>query len=230
MKMMGGILALGYYLSIVIFYGTYFAKGMIWLRSESLNAQPDNGITPRIFGKSVLDILLLRRLLVVNDILWLGEWIFHASFVLVILRHLRYFLNPVPQWIWAIQPIGIIAGYVLPAALGYIAIMKLYVEKKRYVSSFNFFLLALIFAMSVTGLLMKDVYHPDIVAVKDFIIRAATFRFVGAPESALFAFHFVMVFILLIKLPTHILAAPLTLIDARRREEYSRMVPYGKKG
>lgn len=229
MEMIGIILALGYYLSIITFCANYIIKGTIWLRSEALNAaQPDSVMTFVIIGKSLFDILLLRRLIVVNDVLWFGEWIFHVSFAFVILRHLRYFLNPVPQWIGSMQTIGIIAGYILSIALVYIVSMKLFIEKKKYVSSYNFFLLALIFVMSITGLLMKNVYHPDVVAVKEFMLGMVTFRLSSAPASVLFLFHFIMVLILIIKLPTHVLVAPLTLTNARRREEYFRLVVHEK--
>ena len=220
MRMPGIILALGYYLSIMIFYGNYIAKGMIWLRSEpSKTIVPNNRISLRIFGTSVCDILFFRRLLSVNDVLWLGEWIFHFSFLLVILRHLRYFINPIPQWIWGIQTTGVIARYILPVALVYIVVMKVIIEKKKYVATYNFFLIAILFLIGVTGLLMKIVFRPDVLGIKEFILGAVTFRFVNAPESALFITHFLMFLVLLTWLPTHIFAAPLTLFASRQREE-----------
>ena len=49
---------------------------------------------------TALDVVFLGRVFVVNPALWFGEWVFHASFLLVLLRHLRYFLDPVPAWVW----------------------------------------------------------------------------------------------------------------------------------
>lgn len=225
MRLIGIMLALGYYLSIMTFCGNYIAKGIVWLKTEpSSMIDFRSEFSLKVIGNSLCDILMFRRLLKANDVLWLGEWVFHVSFLIVILRHLRYFLDPVPQWVWSLQPVGIIAGYVLPIAIAYIAIMKVCIEKKKYVSSGNFVLLGLIFVMSVAGLLMKDIYHPDIVGIKEFIMGVVTFRFIDSPRSALFIFHFISVLILIIKLPTHILAAPLTLMDARRREEYFKVL------
>jgi hypothetical protein len=117
------------------------------------------------------------------------------------------------------QSIGIIAGYLLPIALGYIVIMKIFIEKKKYVSTYNFFLIAIIFAIGVTGLLMKIVFRPDIVGIKEFIIGAVTFRFADVPESVPFTIHFLMFLVMLVWLPTHIFAAPLTIAAARQRDE-----------
>jgi len=228
MQTLGIFLILGYYLAMQVFLGTYVVKALQWMKIKPANAAAYDKITPKTFILAALDIIFSRRLLIVNEVLWIGEWVFHVSFALVMLRHLRYFLDPVPEWVWFVQPLGIIAGYVLPAALGYIAVMKLCIEKKQYVSSYNFFLLALIFVMSVTGLLMKNVYHPDIIAIKEFIIGAVTFRFLSAPESPLFIFHFIMVLILVVKLPTHVFTAPLTIMEARQRNETVKELVHGK--
>src|SRR5512143_4011249 len=57
------------------------------------------------------DVILFWRLLKANPRLWLGEWVFHVSLLLVLLRYLRYFLDPVPQWVWDLQLPGLLAGY-----------------------------------------------------------------------------------------------------------------------
>ena len=134
------------------------------------------------------------------------------------LRHLRYFLNPVPQWVWSLQAIGVIAGYVLPASLIYILTIKYLVEKKKYFSSYNFLLLVMILVLSISGLLMKMIFHPDIVSVKIFVMGMVTFTFADVPASATFIIHFIMFLALIVNLPTHIFAAPFTLISARERE------------
>ncbi len=219
MRILGIVLTLGYYLSMVLFLGNYAAKVWIWVKSKPVNGVRSDRMTLKTFVMAAGDILFFRRLLSVNDVLWFGEWTFHVSFVLVILGHLRYFLNPVPQWVWAMQPFGIMTGYALPFALVYIFTVKFLIEKKKYVSTYNFLLLILILALSISGLLMKTVSHPDIVSVKTFIMGIVTFRLAAVPGSALFIFHFVLALALIVNLPTHIFAAPLVLIGARQREE-----------
>jgi nitrate reductase gamma subunit len=228
MRIAGVVLTFGYYLSLLILFGNYAAKMLIWTRGKPLNETISRKPSVKTFVMAVCDILSFRRVLIANDLLWFGEWIFHASFVLVMLRHLRYFLEPVPQWVWSVQTVGIIAGYILPVTLVLLLTVKFRNEKKKYFSSYNFLLLALILALSVSGLLMQKIFHPDIVSVKTFAVGMVTFAFAAAPTSALFIFHFLGFLALIVSLPTHIFAAPLTLISAREREENINQVIHEK--
>jgi nitrate reductase gamma subunit len=223
MRILGIVLTFGFYLSILIFLGNYAVKVLIWLKDAPSHMERSGRIRLRTFMAAACDILFFRRLLSANDVLWFGEWAFHVSFMLVILRHLRYFLNPVPHWIWAVQTPGIIAGYLLPITLVYILVVKALSEMK-YFSSYNFLLLLLIFVISINGLLMKTIYRPDIVSVKAFIMGILGFGFPAVPGSFFFILHFILVLLLIANLPTHIFAAPLTLIGARQREENLQQV------
>jgi nitrate reductase gamma subunit len=224
MRITGIILALGYYLSMLVFLGNYAAKALTWAKGSPAGTAMSGRSEVKALLKGACDILFLRRLLMVNDVLWIGEWTFHVSFGLVILRHLRYFLDPVPQWVWAVQTPGIIAGYILPFSLVYVLVVKYVLERKKYFSTYNFLLLVLMLVLSISGLLMKTVSHPDIVSVKTFVMGMVAFSFAAAPESALFIFHFITVLVLIANLPTHIFAAPLVLFDARQRESDLRRV------
>lgn len=228
MRILGIALTFAYYLSMLFFFGNYMAKVLIWIKSKTVNETMSHKLTMKTMVMAVCDILSFRRLLIVNDLLWIGEWTFHVSFVVVILKHLRYFLDPVPQWVWALQTPGIIAGYVLPVSLVYIFIVKFLVESKKYVSSYNFLLLVLILLLSVSGLLMKTINHPDIVSVKTFIMGIVTFGPTAVPGSAFFIFHFMLILALIVNLTTHIFAAPISLIGAREREENFNQVMHEK--
>lgn len=228
MRIASIVLTLGYYLSMLILFGNYAAKVLLWLKSKPRDETISHKPSLKALVTAVCDILSFRRLLIANDLLWFGEWTFHVSFVLVMLRHLRYFLNPVPQWVWSVQTVGVIAGYILPVSLVCILTVKFLVEKKKYVSSYNFLLLALILVLSISGLLMKTIFHPDIVSVKTFIMGMVTFTFAAVPADALFIVHFIMFLALIVNLPTHIFAAPLTIISAREREENLKTVIHEK--
>ena len=192
----------------------------------------NNGVSRRqttlSLAKSIGDILLMSRLFRANTRLWIGEWIFHLSFFLVVLRHLRYVLDPVPEWISALQPAGICSGYVLPFSLLYILALKIAIEKKRYISSYNFFLLGTLLFMSTTGLIMRTLLRPDIVQIKVFMIGLFSFAPGAAPGGSMFAAHFIMAFILLVCLPTHIFAAPFSVFSAREREDRLKLLMHGK--
>ncbi len=150
------------------------------------------------------------------------------SVVLVIMRHLRYFINPIPRWLWALQTPGIIAGCILPLSLLYIFINKLTAEKRHYVSSYNFFLLCLLLLLSASGLLMLWAFPTDIVAVKIFMLGIFTFMPATAPDSLLFVSHFSIFLLFLAFLPSHVFAAPLVIIEARLRAKEQQEVLHEK--
>jgi nitrate reductase gamma subunit len=170
------------------------------------------------------DVVLFARLLMVNPALWVGEWVFHASFLMVVLRHLRYFLNPVPAWVWWVQTPGTIAGYVLPLSLVYILIIRLFTKREKYASPANIFLLCLVLVISSLGVLMHALYKPNLVDVKLFAFGIMTLNPAAAPDSALFVMHFSLVLVLIPFLPTHIFTAPLVMMEARKREQALRLV------
>jgi nitrate reductase gamma subunit len=172
-----------------------------------------------IFLKALVDILLLRRLLRVNDALWLGEWVFHVSLLVLFISHLKYLLDPVPAVVAAMEIPARVAAWLLPFALIYIGIRKVIIEKKAYVSSYNFMLLGLVTVSCVTGLLMKYWYRADMAGIKQLTMGFVTFHVVAPPVNLTFLVHFFAFLVLLASLPTHIFAAPLTMIGARQRED-----------
>jgi len=176
-------------------------------------------LTGRLFLSAAGDIFFFRRLFRVNSILWFGEWLFHIFFFLTALRHLRYFLDPVPGWIISLQPVGICAGYLLPLSLLYILVLRSLTEREEYLSPSNLSVLLLLFLIGITGALMHGIVKPDIVSVKEFIIGMVTLKPVPVPKNLLFILHFALVLILVHILPSHVFAAPLVIIEARKRDE-----------
>ncbi len=217
---MGIILTLSTYLVILIFFGVAFSRFLtLWNAARvTRSVLPRAPRSPVLVLKMAGDIIFLTRLLKANDLLWIGEWIFHFSFVLVFLRHLRFMLDPVPGLVWCFQTPGLIAGYILPASLISILIMKLGKEK-GYFPSYNFFLLVLLFLIGMSGLLVKTIFLTDITGVKNFMLGIFTFRPANPPSSLLFSVHYILVLILLMYLPSHIFAAPFVIIEARIHDE-----------
>lgn len=212
-------LFLGFQISVFAFLMVYVLKALAWGRQAPQGTARSRKCPPALLCRAAGDIILLRRLLRVNDVLWVGEWVFHVSLLLVLLRHLRYFLEPVPDCIAALAIPGVVAAWLLPAALVYILAMKLFIEKRAYASTYNFFLLALILLMSVSGLLMKYIFRADLVEVKYFALGLVTFQAHLPPGSLLFLLHFIVFLVLLASMPSHVFAAPLTMLEARQRDE-----------
>jgi nitrate reductase gamma subunit len=204
---------------------------LVWWRSARRlvsSGLPSPSMTKKACALTVLDILFFGRLLKGNAALWLGEWVFHASFLLVLLRHLRFFLNPVPELIWSLQTPGLVAGYILPVALIYILVIRLFTKLERYASPANMLLLVLVLMIGVLGLLMNLWFKPNLVDVKLFALGLVCFKPVAPPESLLFTLHFGLVLVLIAFLPTHIFTAPLVMMEARKREQALRLVMHEK--
>jgi nitrate reductase gamma subunit len=227
---MGIVLALSTYAVLGIFLVLMCGRLItIWNAPRAAKESAPRPFSLRLVLGVVGDILFLSRLLRTNDLLWIGEWLFHCSFSLVVLRHLVFFLDPVPAWVAFLQPFGIFAGYLLPLSLIYILSIKLGREK-GYFPSFNFFLLILILLLSVTGILLRTVFKADLVAIKGFALGIMGLTPHLVPLPLLFIVHYSLVLVFLLYVPTHIFAAPLVMLDARQREEELRKLMHGEKG
>jgi len=228
--MNGTLMAVMLYTAYAVFLGRVVWKSVLLLRSRSGGGITGAGRQPAgLLPKAVLDILFLSRLFRANPMLWIWEWLFHLCFVIVALRHLRFFLHPVPRWIFSLETAGYIAGWLMPFTLLVILIIKVREERCRYLLRSNFFILAVIFLLGVTGLLMRTVFPTDIVAVKTFVIDTLLFSPGQLSGSGIFTIHLVLASVLLVFIPTHVFAAPYTLYEARKRDESRKRVMYDQE-
>lgn len=216
---MGIALAIAFYASAAIFLWKAIWRFVIWFRAGSPEPQAAEREARGLLA-AALDIVFLTRLFKANAGLWWGEWFFHVSFVLVFARHLAFFFDPVPGWVAWLQPFGVAAGYVLPLSLLYIFVWRFAVEKSEYFSRYNLFLTIVLLALAVTGLALRLLWHVDLVDVKEYMMGALAFSPAAElPGNWLFIVHLILFLVLLPALPTHIFTAPVTLLEARRREE-----------
>ena len=147
--------------------------------------------------------------------LWLFGLMFHYSFLIIVIRHLRLFLNPVPEaiawldWADSMFEIGTPAMYLTDAGLLigllYLFSRRLFNRQVRFISLLNdYFPLVLLFAIGVTGVLMRMFLRDgiDINAIKQLAVGLATFSpVINTDIGALFYIHFFLVCILLIYFP-----------------------------
>jgi nitrate reductase gamma subunit len=218
---MGTIAIIAVYGVYAAFWIRFFLHTLVWWRSRTEDPVAVLPVRPSSFKTWALtfrDVVLFWRLLKVNPTLWFGEYVFHASFLLVMLRHLRYFLNPVPAWVWDLQLPGLIAGYVLPFSLVYILAVRFFSEREKYSSPANVLLLVLLLAISSIGVLMYAFFKPDLVGVKLFVLGILSLAPAPLPTGALLVTHLGLVLVVVALLPTHIVTAPLVMLEARRRD------------
>jgi nitrate reductase gamma subunit len=209
------------YLAYAAFWVRLSLHAAVWyraVRKEAAGPPGDREGRARSCTAAVLDIVFFRRLFESNKRLWTGSWAFHAAFLFVMLRHLSYFLEPVPDFIIRVQTCGIVAGYVLAFSLGYVILFRTF-TKKKYQSYQNLLVLGLVFLISVTGLLMRNYFRPDLVDVKSFTMGLLALRPAPLPGGFFFTIHFSLFLLLIPYLPFHLFTAPFITFEARRRED-----------
>lgn len=214
-------------------YGTFCLRfllhAFLWIggipRTPPVQAGRRTGLLT--YCRAAGDLLFFTRLLRTNGCLWAAEWLFHGSLLLVFLRHLRYVLDPVPGWVWALQPWGVFAGYLLPPALAFIVTVRMATRHEVYSSRGNLLLLGALLAISISGVAMHAWWKPDLVGIKEFMMGMVSFAPAPWPGGGLFALHLAMVLVIVPYLPTHIFIAPVTIVEARLRDEGLHEVLHG---
>jgi len=209
-------------------------KSMPWIKQAKID-NPSTGFA--VFIRMALEILTFRSLfrntrmklkagptLTYNleIFLWVGALAFHYAFLTTVVRHFRFFLEPVP---WCLQllekvdsffrveilydPIqfglpGIyISGIILLVAVTYLFLRRLFIAKVRYISlASDYFPLFLIMGIAFTGILMRYFIKVDITAIKQLTMGLVTFNW-SVPEgiSPLFFIHLFFVSVLLMYFP-----------------------------
>jgi len=141
---------------------------------------------------------------------WIFGWTFHAALLLVLLRHARYFQEPVWLPVVLIQPFGTYAGFAMVAGLGGLWARRWLVDRVRYISTpSDHLMLALLLAIGLTGMGMRFVKHTDIVAVKAFMLGLLRLDWQPLPSDPVLLVHLALVALLMAIFPiSKLLHAP----------------------
>jgi nitrate reductase gamma subunit len=186
--------------------------------------------TTEVAGRMFLEIFLFRSLFrnTKSEIhdgpkvtyesskwLWLFALIFHYSFLVIVLRHMRFFLEPVP-FVFSIlegvdsmlqigQPALYLTDVFILVGLLFLYGRRLITRHVKYISLNNdYFPLVLIFSIAVTGILMRYFLRTDIdiINIKNLAIGLVTFSpVIGAKIGAIFYIHLFLVCTLLAYFP-----------------------------
>ena len=146
--------------------------------------------------------------------LWAASLAFHWCFLVVIIRHLRFFLDPVPFAVTGLakldglMEIGVpelyVSGAVLLAGVTYLLIRRLFIPLMRYTSlPADYFPLFLIMGIAATGLLLRHVVRTDVTGAKELTMGLVSFS-PAIPAGGihwLFFAHLLLVSTLLIYFP-----------------------------
>jgi nitrate reductase gamma subunit len=171
------------------------------------------------------EVVFFESLFKASKWTWLFGWLFHAALLLVLLRHLRYFQQPVWTPVVWVQAFGIVAGFAMVAGLAGLWARRFLVDRVRYISTPSDHLhLALLLAIGLTGLGMRFVAPTDIIAVKAFMLGLMRFDLQPLPADPVLLVHLALVALLMFVFPiSKLLHAPgLFFSPTRNQADTSR--------
>lgn len=175
---------------------------------------------PGVVYRMGKEVVLFESLFKSNKWIWLFGWLFHAALLLVVLRHVRYFVDPVWSVIVLVQPFGVYAGFAMVAGLLGLWARRILVPRIRYISApSDHLMLALLVSIGVSGLVMKYVARTDIVAVKAFFMGLMRFDWQPLPADPALLVHLTLVAALMIIFPfSKLLHAPGVFFSPSRNQ------------
>ena len=152
------------------------------------------------------DVLLLRTTFFADRWAWIFGAAFHFGLVLILLRHLRYFIDPNwvgPLWklVELVQPFGFYGGLALPfGALCWWG-RQVFLKQGRLITDWaDHAVMALLIAIPVLGYINTTI-HTDVVQVKAFAIGLLTFKWVNLPADPVLLAHLWLFAALMIVVP-----------------------------
>ncbi|MFP4071684.1 MAG: sulfate reduction electron transfer complex DsrMKJOP subunit DsrM [Desulfovibrionales bacterium] len=145
--------------------------------------------------------------------LWLGALAFHWSFLIIVLRHMRFFTAPVPEFVLGLEfldgllqvgaPVLYLTDLVILVAVTYLFLRRVLLPNMRYISlPSDYFPLLLILGIVVSGIFMRFFLKTDLPSIKLLTMGLVTFAPV-VPEGigTIFYVHLFLVSVLLIYFP-----------------------------
>jgi nitrate reductase gamma subunit len=193
-------------------------KSLPWIKHSKL--ENPSGMLG-VLGRMALEVFFFRSLFrnvktQLNDgprltygeakWLWLAGMAFHYSFLLILIRHLRFFMTPVPEAIQTISaldsflqvgtPLLYLTDVVLLAAVTYLFIRRAALQELRYISLIgDYFPLFLILAIATSGVLMRYFTKTDIVSVKMLTMGLVSFS-PAVPAAGIGSVFYIHLFLL----------------------------------
>lgn len=200
-------------------------KSLPWIRQAKYDNPSSAG---GVFVRMLLEIFLFRSLFrntkneiregkIVYDLelwLWLIGLAFHYCFLVVLIRHLRFFFEPLPaalvfvEKLDGILQIGLpgvmLTGFILLFAVLFLLARRIVIPQVRYISLMaDYFPLLMILGIVGTGICMRYFTKVEVFAVKQLTMGLVTFAPVipADPIGGLFYAHLFLVCLLFAYFP-----------------------------
>jgi nitrate reductase gamma subunit len=220
---MSMLLAILFYLATLVFVVGLLQRIRIYASTPAplkIPTTPAPTTTGGVVLRMAREVVFFESLFNANLWTWAMGWLFHASMMLVVLRHLRYFTEPVWGWVAFIQPFGLYAGITMLLGLCGLWARRLFVERIRYISTpSDHLMLLLLIGIAASGLLMQFVAHTDVIAVKIFFQGLMRFSIQPLPADTILVLHLLSVVVLLAIFPlSKLLHAPGVFFSPTRNQ------------
>ena len=204
-------------------------KTLPWIKPNKLDNPTSSGA---VLGRMFFEVVTMRSLFRntkldfrVHDgmpvirqgsekFLWLYAILFHYAFLVVLLWHLRFFMEPVPGLVKVIESLDgffelglpqlLLSGVILVAMAGALLDRRIRMPNIRYISlTSDYFPLFLILGIGITGILMRYFLRVDVEAIKELTMSLATMNPVipAKPIDPLFYAHLFLVSVLFAYFP-----------------------------
>ncbi len=192
-------------------------KSLPWIKQNKID-NPSTALGA--FVRMVFEVLLFRSLFrntraefrsgprlayASSKWLWMASLAFHYSFLIILIRHLRLFIEPVPFLLKTVEtldsffqvwvPLLYITNLLLIGAVTYLLLRRVLIPQLRYISlPADYFPLFLILSIGITGGLMRYFYKVNVVGIKELTMGLINFNPV-IPEGigVLFYIHLFLV-------------------------------------
>lgn len=144
--------------------------------------------------------------------LWLFSLLFHYCFLVIVVRHLRLFTDPIPGFVQALEfgdgllqvgtPVLYQSDVVFVIAILFLFLRRILLRQVNYISlPADYFPLFLILGIAITGILMRYFIRVDVVVIKELTAGLASFSPKVGDINPLFYAHLFLVSTLLVYFP-----------------------------
>mgnify|MGYP002629252519 FL=1 len=153
--------------------------------------------------KMIREVTLFESLFRSNKWIWLFGFLFHFGLLLVLVRHLRYFIpGDLPEIFLLIQPFKY-AAFAMIIGLAGLLVRRIFVPRIRYISApSDYLMLLMLIVIGVSGAIMTFTSnHTDVMMVKAFASGLIVFDWTNLPTEINFLLHLFLVLVLLAIFP-----------------------------
>lgn len=190
-------------------------KSLPWIRQAKID-NPSS--TAGVVARMALEVLCFRSLFrntttalrdgrlshLSSKWLWAAGLAFHYSLLVILLRHLRLFVDPVPGFVLALArvdgffqvglPVVFASTLVFLGAAGFLLARRLFVPALRYLSlPADWFALFLFLGIGLSGAWMRHVAKIDVPAAKEMAMSLIHFSPHATASGAVFYAHLFLV-------------------------------------